>query len=118
LGWKLVNDMFLSADQHHLMDDAEFDFFKVLPDRITVYRGSGNNVTAARAARGMSWTLDRGKAEWFAQRDGDGFCIKAEVPKRNVFAYFDGRNEQEVVIRYASVRKFEQIAEHVEADAA
>jgi hypothetical protein len=107
--WKLVNKMFLAADRRHLMNDAELEFFSALPDSITLYRGSGNNVTPNRAARGMSWTLDLEKAQWFAQRDGDGFCLKAQVPKRNAFAYFDGRDEQEVVVRYASVRRFEVV---------
>ncbi len=52
----------------------------------------------------MSWTLDRNKAVWFAQRYsvltelGAPKLAEATVRKRDILAYFNGRKEKEVVV--------------------
>lgn len=53
---------------------------------------------------GLSWTLSRDKAIWFAHRLGYGvmrslpFIAEATIQKKDCFAYFSDRDEQEVVI--------------------
>jgi hypothetical protein len=47
--------------REHLMDAEER---AALPDVVTILRG----FTHAEGARGLSWTLDRERAEWFARR--------------------------------------------------
>jgi hypothetical protein len=66
-----------------------------LPDVITIYRGQPK-----RNARGMSWSLVRGTAAWFAGRRpayGDGWLLTATVNKRDVHAFKNDRNEQEII---------------------
>ena len=43
------------------MDYDELNYFSNLPEKITIYRGGVSK-------RGISWTLDKYIAEWFANR--------------------------------------------------
>jgi hypothetical protein len=64
---------------------------------LTLYRGAP---TIHR--HGMSWTTDKEKADWFAQRwantRGAGRTWVATVQPNRVLGVFDSRNEDEVVI--------------------
>ena len=47
----------------------------------------------------LSWTLDKEKAEWFAHRFGeDGTVYQARIGKEHILAFFNARNESEVII--------------------
>ena len=59
---------FKSADKQTLMHEDEYEIYKNLPNSFTVYRG----VTPGRNPDGMSWTREYDKAEWFANRFGEG----------------------------------------------
>lgn len=56
------------------------------------------------ALRGFSWTLDRARAKWFAQRlrdpntDPPAKVATGWVARENVIAYITGRNEEEFVV--------------------
>lgn len=64
-----------------------------------VYRGASKLEGTRRRAYGMSWTLERKTAEWFANRfTKDGIVHELHVEPRNVFCYAPERGEQEVVI--------------------
>lgn len=82
----------------HFMNEEEHETFASMPDVITSYRGyiPGKNMT------GLSYSLSKEKAEWFANRfqrlNGDGKVIKISIPKKKVFAYMSCRNEQELII--------------------
>src|ERR1700720_120677 len=57
--------------------------------------------------RGLAWTMDQSKAEWFAGRfpyRGPPFVASGWVFKRDVFAYFIGRQESEIVVSPNSIR--------------
>ncbi len=89
--------MFNDADKAYLMTADECLRLEQLGDSVTVYRG----VTQynARNIKALSWTIDRKKAEWFATRFGeDGTVYKAQINKRNILAFFTGRNESEIVL--------------------
>lgn len=68
---------------------------------LVVYRG-----TTWGRRRGMSWTLDPLRAEWFADRwtsggRGEGLVFKTRVDPGAVLALLgdpDGRNEEEIVV--------------------
>lgn len=82
-----------------LMDETERGVLAGLDEQVTVYRGY------RRLGRHLapSWTLDRARAQWFANRAIDsqssrGYLATATVPKACVIAYFAGRGEQEVVL--------------------
>ena len=71
--------------------------YNKLGNEIIIYRGvtpfNEQNVKA------LSWTLDYDKANWFAQRYGqDGSVYQAKINKNDIFAYFNGRKEQEIIV--------------------
>lgn len=96
--------MFKLCDHEDLMEEDELEYFKRLPEEITVYRGLepvSNNVKA------LSWTLSYKTADWFANRftkagvyKTPGSVYQATIRKEHVFAYINGRNENEIVLDY------------------
>jgi hypothetical protein len=67
----------------------------------TVYRGV-SGTRGERKVRGLSWTADLDKACWFAlghSRYRDPAIYKARVTADDVFAYYNGRREQEFIVR-------------------
>lgn len=90
--------MFRAADSKTLMSKDDYEQFRALDDRLTVYRG----ITSYNAdyLGALSWTLDYPTAKWFAHRfNENGVVYKAKVAKEYVFAYFNARRgEQEVII--------------------
>ena len=89
--------LFRDAEPTALMNTDEYAVWAALPDPVTVYRG----VTSYNAnhIRRMSWTLDRKTAEWFAHRFGEnGTVYQARIPKDSVYAFFNGRNEAEIIV--------------------
>jgi len=78
-----------------LMDWDEQLAYESLADTVTVYRGCQSGLNED----GISWTLKRDKAEWFATRfSEDGIVLEKEVSKQDIVAVFTGRNEFEAVI--------------------
>jgi hypothetical protein len=70
-----------------------------MPETLTLWRGCWPEF-----AEGLSWTLDRERAEWFAHRfdfgehEGKGTLYEITIPYELVLAQFNGRNEDEYVI--------------------
>ena len=93
-------------DSRLTMNEDERAALRALPDRIRVFRGFQK--FRKRGLRGLSWTTDRAKAEYFAQRFSvlgqRGFVASGTVRKSNVLAYFSGRMESEVVVLPDNVR--------------
>ena len=81
-----------------LMDNEELAFYKNLPDKITIYRGGYSK-------RGISWTLNKDIAEWFAKRfkpvnipeTVNTKVFKKEVYRDNCIAFFNCRKEEEII---------------------
>lgn len=103
---KLFLQLFNDSRPHreNLMDADERRAFKKLPDQLTIYRGFGGD-----RGKGLSWTLDRDKAVWFANRfhvihGKPGRVIEGICKKTDVFAYFTNREESEIVIDPEKVR--------------
>lgn len=97
-----------------VMDADEKAVLAGLPEKFTVYRGT---FIFPDGFRGMSWTINRDKAVWFAHRykpaKFDPWLISGTVSKRSVIAYLDNRNEAEIVVLPEHVRnhKIEQLPE-------
>ena len=94
------------------MDEEERTAHQALEDTVTVYRG----VTPynAKNIRALSWTLDRKTADRFAHRFGEeGTVYEAQIPKKYILAFFNGRNESEVVV---DPKHLEQIMESPEPE--
>lgn len=91
---------FLSSEtpeRSRLMEDEEREALAKLPETLTIHRG----YTLPHRKLGMSWTLERERAEWFArrfQRDEAAQVVTATVKKADVLAHFTGRGEAEIVV--------------------
>ncbi len=89
--------MFKKADKSILMDGEETEQFDSFDDTVTIYRG----VTSynAKNIKALSWTTDYQTAEWFAHRFGEeGTVYEAKISKEHILAFFNGRNESEVIV--------------------
>ena len=95
---KTAISWFKKADKKSLMNEEDYEYYQSLPETITVYRG----VAVGRNPQGLSWTCNKKTAEWFANRwsevNGKGYVQVAEVKKSNVLAYFNTREEDELVV--------------------
>lgn len=80
-----------------------------LPSEFTIYRGTNYK----SSVRGLSWTLDPDKAEWFARRfktkKNSIIVVSAQVRKICTLAYFGSRNEQEIVVDPLELRNMKVI---------
>jgi hypothetical protein len=89
---------FKKADKRLLMSEEDYKIYQSLPEEFPVYRGVG----VGRNPDGLSWTAHKEKALWFAGRfdteKEHGYLQKATVRKVQVLAYFNIRNEDELVI--------------------
>ena len=67
----------------------------VSDDPLKVFRG----VQLSLMEDGLSWTLSRKRAQWFADRHGDdGHVFERKVLRKDVLYYTNAREEQEIVI--------------------
>lgn len=74
------------------------ELWKTMPDELIVYRGASRKP----GPNAISWSLARGVGEFFARRFSTkrkpGQLWRADVHKRDVLAYFEGRGEAEIVV--------------------
>lgn len=97
---------FRNAHKKWLMDDEEYEAYRHLPEKITVYRGVGTR----GKVKGLSWTTNIEKAKWFANRWGDnGKVYRGVISKDAVLAYFLRRDEAETVIDYSYLTDVEEV---------
>ena len=83
-----------NSNKKYLMEEDDFNVYNNLEDEFTIYRGVGIN----RNPKGLSWTMNKEKAQWFANRFGIGGYIEtAKINKKDVLAYFNSRGEEEIV---------------------
>lgn len=66
--------------------------------KLEIYRGEGTKSTPYKRG-GISWTLSREQAVWFANRyNSQGTVYRVEVGIDQVLAYITGRGEEEVIV--------------------
>jgi hypothetical protein len=81
-------------ERHYLMDESEIQFLNSLPEFVKIYRGCVKGLNE----EGLSWTVDKAKAEFFANRfSKDGIILEKEIPKSDIIAVLLGRGESEVI---------------------
>lgn len=71
-------------------------------DLLTIYRGH-----QVVNAQGWSWTFSPARAEWFAKRLAVGRphgVTRGTVKRNSIIAFFDNRNEDEVVVNPRAVK--------------
>jgi hypothetical protein len=92
-------DVFEYVDRPYLMNPVERGVLRKLPNRVTIYRGFNGDRPEPTIQNGLSWTLSMDKAKWFAKRYGakKPTVLEIRVDKDDIIAYFNGRNEQEIV---------------------
>lgn len=111
-----ILDWFTEASPETVMKPADQAALAGLPEMVAVWRGAPVTPLAqARAA--LSWTLDRGQAEWFAdghaRRTGRAILLEATIPRSAIVAYLDegGRREREAIVDWRRLRAVQQVAE-------
>jgi hypothetical protein len=96
---------FKNANKNIIMIKEEKQHYDQLPDDypITIYRGVGKG----REPYGLSWTENISTAEWFAKRwnNDEAYVLKTQCFKKNIFAYFNIRGEDELVINVNAIKK-------------
>lgn len=97
---KMIKFMKMAEKSLVLPDDID----KLSDDSmITIYRGVKEN-----DYKGLSWTIDKNTAIWFAKRfsyDVDKcYVFTGQLKKKDIIAFFDCRNENEVVCDYRKVK--------------
>jgi len=91
LFWPSNHDL---EKRHLLMNKEELVLLKDLSEVVTVYRGCGE-----KNREGWSWSLDKEVAELFVRRSSqkDSQVVTAVVGHADIVAFFNGRQEQEIV---------------------
>jgi hypothetical protein len=85
------------------MSENDRNEFATLPNRFPIFRGQRRTRRGITGA--LSWTTNQTKAQRFATGDlGKGFIASGLVHKSDVFAYFTGRDESEVVAQPDKIR--------------
>jgi len=87
-----------------LMSSKERQVLQDLPPKVTIYRGYDDEIE--NTLMGISWTLSERTANWFATRfqsNGEPRIVEGQCQKSSILAYFDERNEEEIVINPVDV---------------
>ena len=80
--------------RNYLMDENEHATLQNLPDTVEIYRGCQKGINED----GISWTLNRDRAEFFANRfTKQGIVLTKQINKSDIIAVFNGRGEAEVI---------------------
>jgi hypothetical protein len=100
---------FKRANKNILMSSEDKEIYDDLPedDKILIYRGVGKD----REPFGLSWTNNIKTAKWFANRWGndEAYMFKANCYKKDVLAYFNSRNENELVVNVKNIFDVEKV---------
>jgi hypothetical protein len=103
---QILKNVFVSdtrKDKNCLMTEEELQFLNSLPDEIRIHRGM--DLEEAKSENyGASWSLSKKVAEFFAFKylvtDEDKkqrTVVSLTIPKKEVIAYFNRRNEEEII---------------------
>jgi len=111
--WKLLSDVWIDTEnqyaylkdwkrlltskrsnRHYMMTEEEDNLLRSLADEVTIYRGCQKGLNE----NGLSWTLNKSKAQFFANRFGKkGIILERKIPKLDIVAVLMGRGEYEVI---------------------
>lgn len=73
---------------------------------VTIYRGVDNEL----GRNGISWTLAKSKAEWFATRFTDnGIVYSAKVKSKDILYYISERGEEEIIVDPKKLMQMERV---------
>jgi len=101
----ILLDLFKKSKRDLLMNKQELDFYNNLPEEVSIFRGLNDSKTKKK---GLSWTINKEKAEWFANRwEKKGIVLSGIIKKENIFAIFLDRGEFEVVVNPYKIKHLE-----------
>lgn len=89
--------------RNRFMENKDYKTFRKLPKQFKVYRAGSSD--------GLSWTMDKGIADWFNERNHKLFgdttsrVMEKVVDKKDVFAYLGSRNEKEIILLPKKMKK-------------
>lgn len=92
-------ELFNEIENTLFIDEDDINDFNALPDTVTLYRGQNTE-----DLDGISWTTEYEIAKKFAFRhkmsikDVGVGVLKMEIPKTDIKAYTNNRNEKECII--------------------
>jgi hypothetical protein len=102
----ILKSVFLSEEpgREYLMSEEDRDIFDSLPSNFVIYRGMTEREFKSKSF-GVSWTLNKEVAEFFAYRYWRNLATKnlkktiheLTINKSDVIAYFHGRQEYEII---------------------
>lgn len=88
---------FLTSERqhrHYMMNEEDDQLLRSLPEEVTIYRGCQKGLNE----KGLSWTLDKSKAEFFANRfSKKGIILEKKIPKSEIVALLTVRGETEII---------------------
>lgn len=85
---------------------GKLNFVSDFSGAVTIYRGVGSE----KYRDGISWTLDKSKAEWFATRFTDnGIVYSAKVKSKDILYYISDRGEEEIIVDPKKLMQVERI---------
>lgn len=88
--WKTIFSEF-PIDKTKLMSEDDLKAYNNLAGEFVIYRG-------ATSKRGISWTLSKDIAEWFAKRfNRNGKVFERIVSKDDIICYSNIRSEHEII---------------------
>lgn len=89
------------------MNKEDYLFYQKLNDEITIYRGLQDKNTKIK---GLSWTISKEISKKFSKMiDEQGSIYEAKINKKDIFAYFNERNEQEIVVNTQKLKEIKKI---------
>lgn len=91
-----------------MMNEEERDLLQSLPQQVTIYRGIRVVDELDEENLGLSYTLSREKAEWFAKRFANrrskAMLVEATIDKDDILSVFLERDEDEVLVNPDKVK--------------
>lgn len=88
-------------EKEMLMNPGELELLNLLPEKLLIFRGMSKKEYESGNFN-ISWTLNKEKAEFFANRNDrsgkiEQFIHELEVDKKDIIAYLIGRGEDEII---------------------
>jgi len=84
---------FRDIDTSLVMSPTELSTWQTLPKSLPAYRGHGLHF-----AHGLCWYLDESVASAWASLPGKGYLSRATISQDQIWAFFDRRCEQELIV--------------------
>lgn len=91
--WKQLLSSNRSSRNYFSGEEGD-NLLRSLPEEVTIYRGCQPGLNE----NGLSWTLNKDKAKFFANRFGkEGIILEKKISKTEIIAVLLGRGESEVI---------------------